>query len=437
MLLERVEDMKSIAAQLQQELEEVKKRKLEGETTSFVYRFIEDRFKGYPLRAFFTRQVLAIAQDTTPMYYKLNPVYSAKVKLYNEKLPFIVETVITIQYLHNQILDKKSNITDSESINTTLLASNILKDTLYDYIDEHFSSKNGILIRKYIRKIFTSVDFGQRIEKQFNTFSNFSMGVEMKSPSIPKAFQQSVQLEAVKNIIESAKKDVPLSWQSYVDLYFQRIYLTTASLFVEISKLICEAFHCTSKTSKMLIDFSTSYGLMRQIINDNADWIPQKHQLSSTGKIASDAFSDLKNGNITLPLLLHLSQTKKGHIAQLLKNTPRNWNPKLESDLLDEIMDSNSIFKSVHYSRQLAAISLQTLSINTKAALLLKDSCEIAYWNRFLKPVLKTKAYRAFKDTAWYQNNLPKETALQKDIALNWGDVRWDWRLTPSLKMRF
>jgi hypothetical protein len=54
-------------------------------------------------------------------------------------------------------------------------------------------------------------------------------------------------------------------------------------------------------------------------------------------------------------------------------------------------------------SRLLAATAESYLQGQTASALLLADTCQIAWWNKFLAPVVKTKAYKTYKKTGHYR----------------------------------
>ena len=75
----------------------------------------------------------------------------------------------------------------------------------------------------------------------------------------------------------------------------------------------------TEKEARELIAFSKCFGVMRQVVNDNVDWAPSYLGLSTKTKDAEDAFSDLKNGNITLPLIFHLQNSNKSIIHDYLE----------------------------------------------------------------------------------------------------------------------
>ncbi len=407
MLIKRHQEMRSLADDLRLEVCKFEKSKANLDFYGFAFSELKTRMEGLPLRAFFVKKSYELLRSKS----KRNFIFSKKIsEEFTVKLPFVFEVIITIQYLHNQILDQKAGVVTPEKINDNLLAGNLLKDFLYDYIADNFSGKTAKLVTQTARKAFQYVDIGQRIEKKWNTLEQFEQSHHLEVISISEEIEKFIDFEGMEPFLESVYGQLPLEKHTYTEMYLKRIYLTCAALFKLAATLLCDLLQVDSNTQKEFLSFAASYGMMRQIINDNADVVPASRQLQTQHRLATDAFSDWNNKNITLPLIFFLAEQPE------LATT---YSPPLASaqqeQLFAVLLSSNALFASIHQARLLAAISRQQLPFSGQNAALLLDTCEIANWNKFLAPCLKTKEYAAFKKTAGYRHS----KALIKDIELS------------------
>ncbi len=401
MLLNRKEDMRILASALRGELEHFKKFGVNEDLNPELLEPIRSRLSDTPLRAYFAQKIFFIARDhldRNKRHYR-----NQYEKIFTVKTPFVFELVITIQYLHNQILDKKNGIDTLEKAAHNLLIANILKDSLYEYIEAEFPEKMASALTKTVRNAFKMVDIGQIIEKKYNTYENFQQADLMETYHLSDTIESTIDFSGIKPFTDQLYKDLPRSYWEFTDLYLKRIYLTCAALFTSCTDFICSTLGVGKEHKKHLLQFATAYGMMRQIINDNADFVPSVYGLATLSKTADDAFSDLKNRNITLPLIYHLSASPRGAIASWLKDGDLSINNSTQKNFAEILLSDHALFKSVQLSRLLASISENYLKGHTVAEQMLADTCQIAWWNKFLAPVVKTKAYKGFKKTAWYR----------------------------------
>jgi geranylgeranyl pyrophosphate synthase len=364
---------------------------------------IRKRLNGSPLRAYFTQKMFLIIKQRLGWNKKMNNPGNKNPELFLVKTPFIFEVIITVQYLHNQILDKKNGIISPEKIAHNMLIANLLKDNLYEYIEQNFSGKLESTLTKTVRKAFKLVDMGQMLEKEYNTFQAFSASTTGKQEILSPDLDQLISFEGLESFMEQLQKDLPREHWDFTELYFKRIYLTCAALFILVTKFLCEALGLPEKEKIQLLKFATAYGLMRQLINDNADFTPSSYQLSTLSKTPQDALSDLKNRNITLPLIYHLSEHPQSPIANWLHSREETLTAAQEISFSQLLITDHSIFKSIQQSRLLATIAYTNLEETSEESTLLADTCEIAWWNKFLAPMVKTKQYKQFKKTSYYK----------------------------------
>jgi len=326
--------------------------------------------EGLPLRGYFSRKVYQYVVS-----YHSHQDDPASELIFFRKLPFLLEVVMTIQYYHNQILDGKAGVTGRAAISKNLLLANILKEELYCYIRETFGTHSQT-VEHYIRQIFRLVDFGQLMEATYNRYTNY---LQDKLPKILLSSEHTIP-EAVQNTLlnlinHSSEK------RSFLKVYLQRIYLTSAILFKLAAELICKILNGNNPDTDFT-NFITYYGVMLQIVNDNCDFVPSKYEEKTVGKRAFDSFSDLKNKNVTLPIFLHLNERKKGPIRQFLqmgKLRTTNW----EACLFNEMIRSKIIFKAIDIGKEIGALAKSYLDKENPHAWAFDDMVDISVFNRF------------------------------------------------------
>lgn len=402
--------------------------------SSWVTDLLRSKLNGTPIRAYYVAKTAAWLKTMSPLRSALH--YTRRERLFTAQLPFVFEVVITIQYLHNQILDAKSGVTCRERISENMLAANLLKEQLYRYIDTQLPRAVRKATLRTVRKCFEQVDQGQYLEQNYNSHQAFTKGRIDWKESLPAAWATDLDLSAVTPFLNKLKADVPAILHSQLDVYFARIYLTCASLFVEASRLLGELLHVPAAKMKAVTQFSICYGLMRQLVNDNADWIPSSFGLTTKTKTATDHFSDLRNGTITLPLIFVLAENKDSLLLQLL-NKQMRWSVAFEEAAFEEVLSTDALFKSIQNTRILSELALAYLPQDNQAASYLADSCEIVHWNKFLQPCLEHSAYGIYRKKSYRQRTrqlilrLRKERKNAQQSSVSWWPRRWEF--TPEL----
>lgn len=420
MLLDRKEDMRAMASALRDELTHFERFGVNEDLNPDLLEPIRNRLRNTPLRAYFAQKMFLIIRDRLGWNKRLQRNLSVNEKHFTIKIPFVFELIITIQYLHNQVLDQKNGIDNLEKASRNMLTANILKDSLYEYIESEFPKKMAADLTRAVRQAFKLVDIGQLIEKQYNSYQQFQKAELMDPYHFSKSIDASIDFSGIAPFTEQLKKDLPISYNEFTDLYLKRIYLTCAALFTICTDFLCSTLGLDKEQHTNLRQFATAYGMMRQIINDNADLVPSVYGLATLSKAPEDAFSDLKNRNITLPLIYHLSSNPSGPVAHWLRGKDYHLSVAREEEFAHLILSDHSLFKSIQLSRLLANISESYLNGTSEAESLISDTCQIAWWNKFLAPVVKTKAYKKFKKTAWYRQmkkRLTREACLATEAA--------------------
>jgi geranylgeranyl pyrophosphate synthase len=248
-------------------------------------------------------------------------------EFFERQLPFILEVIISVQYYHNQILDRKGGVTTHAAINDNLIMGNLLKDQLYRYIDNlGLEDADRKKVIRSVRSIFEYVDIGQYIEKSCNTYEVYCSGQWSHPFGNLDALVDANCIREVTEVIQSVH---PIKRTDYLHIYLQRIYLTNAVLFIKATGLIATLLDVDPDVQHQADRFAGLFGMMQQIMNDNCDMVPSTMASGTVEKHCTDAFSDLRNRNITLPILLHIQRRNKGMIADYLKNTALELNERI------------------------------------------------------------------------------------------------------------
>jgi octaprenyl-diphosphate synthase len=146
--------------------------------------------------------------------------------------------------------------------------------------------------------------------------------------------------------------------------YMRIIEKKTASLFETTCKLACHLGKASRKEREALDRYGLNLGLVFQIIDDLIDLVGQPSETGKTG------FSDLKEGRITLPVILALKKASP-ETALRLKNLLRKTKSGSEKE------DFSTLLNVVKKTGALDLAFLQAEALAAKAreaALILKPS---------------------------------------------------------------
>ncbi|MEZ4983789.1 MAG: hypothetical protein R2795_01925 [Saprospiraceae bacterium] len=382
-------------------------------------KLLKNKLSGTPVRAMFVAQIAVWAESQQSLPVRARKLLPGYRHLFDNQLPFVFEVVIAIQYLHNQILDEKSGVKGRIPVSSNLLAANLLKEQLYDYIRKEIPFWARKQTEASVRSVFQQVDMGQYLEQEANTYAAFLSGNDHLDKLLPDSYRTAINLLPAAVFIDKLKAELPSMLHNQLEVYFHRIYLTCASLFIEAGRLVATLCGVGKNSVENIVDFSVCYGLMRQLVNDNADWVPGHFGLDTKTKTSADAFSDIRTGILTLSALFHLAENKQGVVTQILSNNIQ-WSDRFEPALFDEILHSNALYKSIQHTRVLAELSKTYLPVKAAGFSWLEASCEIAAWNKFLRPCVQHEAFRKYRQLAHYKRT--------RQLALK---IR-AWRALPS-----
>jgi geranylgeranyl pyrophosphate synthase len=355
---------------------------------SFKYCFflLDRRFDVIGVRSYFTQK---IGEYLLHEQQKAIADYADLLR----QIGFIAELIIVIQYLHNQILDQKFEVKTNELINRNLLASNILRELLFDYIDEKIAPEHRTNVANTVAKILMYVDIGQMMELNYGHYDSFQAEQSSKVAANSEINQFiDTHLAPIFPIINQQLHNKWGDKKDFAEHYFRRIFLTNTSLFVHITELLCKVLKINNVQSKEEVRrFSAGYGMIVQVVNDITDMV--YIESDAVGKTKDDVFSDLRNCNITLPLLLHLQHQPKRWIWRYLNN-PQKYAYIIEdfkTELMQELREGLAVETTIELARQLLVYARQLLQTNNSASPLLNDMLKIGEWNKYYREWYKNK----------------------------------------------
>lgn len=322
-------------------------------------------------------------------------------EFFEQQLPFILEVIISVQYYHNQILDRKGGVTTHAAINDNLIMGNLLKDQLYRYIRKlNLPEADRWIVEKEVRSIFEYVDIGQYIEKSCNTYEAYRSG-QWSHPF--GNLDALVDADCIREVTEVIQSVHPIQRTDYLHIYLQRIYLTNAVLFIKATGLIATLLEVDQEIQQRADRFAGLFGMMQQVVNDNSDWVPSRFQESTVEKGCGDVFCDLNNKIVTLPTMMHFEKNTDGKIlAQYEGNKRTLFTQTVEEELFDEIAKYHSIYYSMAVGKQLKQLLMQ---YSFKKAFI-ADLCGFAGNNKYYKHFYNMKIYYGnYKKNKHYNQN--------------------------------
>ena len=354
---------------------------------------LEKKLESKPLRAYFAKAIYEYL-CFYPVWQKAFQKYDQK--LFTQKLPFLFELVIGVQYLHNFILDEKlgANEENPPKRNQYLIASNFLKEQSFMYIEQEITPLlrpcSTLDLRETIRNLYLCVDWGQYLDKEHNHYESWLKNGKINALPLD-FFFDSLAEESIQDALTIAKKLTP-GKEHFTEIYFRRIYYSNVYFFRCMVEILARIAGLEENTlTKDLKRLAMKYSFMLQIINDYADFAysdekKERELLRTAGKKQTDFFADLYNFNITLPLIFHLQQGHKRKIETYLeaKKKDRTLFELYPNQIKVEIVSSGAIPECIDLSQKLSMSARAELPKDKNPmSPYLEDLCGIAFDNKF------------------------------------------------------
>jgi geranylgeranyl pyrophosphate synthase len=399
---------------------------LNPKTINQLFHLIDKRFeKGQSFRPYYIKVLFDYIKDCMKAEdMSVAHLERERMKnLYEVELPFIAETIIIIQYLDNHILDNKFGISENDKkLKETLISGNLLKEHLWEYIDElPYSSRLKRTIRKYVRKIFVYVDYGQKIEMDWNRYHILKDEIKATESPFGEECEKFIDFTPMQEVIDFIYSEIDEQYHHYLENYLKRIYLTTGALFILLGELLLELTQYHGKEESNIKGFVRCYGLLSQIVNDNCDVVPSYLDVTTNSKIIQDAFSDLKNKNVTLPLLFHIDDNLEHNtVIELIKTDNSKITKEQEETIFEEIKDRETIYKSISIGRLFAEKAKTYINKNITTSNSILNILSIAGWNKFYYEIyqIEGKFYKPTTENEFRKRYLPLKKTLKSKLTI-------------------
>lgn len=216
------------------------------------------------------------------------------------------------------------------------------------------------------------------------------IGIKDLFDEINKIFYIGQFFEVSYNIYKPSLK---LDFDDLLQLYYKRDYGVNNSFFEKIGMIGAILGEGTKKQVETLANFGKDYGMMLQIINDIGDFVPPKYNLGTEEKLPEDAYSDIKHGKLTLPIIYSLTHGSKEDNKLVIEALT---NPNIEDHKLIEVTKTLVRNGSIDFSKKTALDFItqgkKHLKIFSKEKRTALSTMEVIAWtNRYYKALSKFK----------------------------------------------
>ena len=313
---QRKQGMEATRKKLKNELKRLRRKlELSRDFDRLVFALPQKKFSDLSIRGFFAHAMFEyIREQARQEGIKIR--MTDRKRLFDTHLPFIFELIISVQYLANQILDGKGGVLRKRKYNLNkirdnTIAGSYLKDVLYQYIETTVFPEdlgNRTMVQEYVRRSFQMTDEGQRLEKRYSSYKNFKKGFD-PLPPVSGLASRLIDHDLIDRICVLFRQEgLSESCEPFARFYLQRIYCTNASPFCLMTELILALTGYDGAERDRLLRFAREFGMLAQMTNDLTDLLPMTYEQDTIAKIPEDAYSDLRNDNITLPLIFFLDK---------------------------------------------------------------------------------------------------------------------------------
>ncbi len=313
---ERKQEMIGLQKLLIEEFEGLCKETSYGALDETVFALPKNKLSNIGIRGYFVRKMYdyIIAES---IMKGLAVRSNLPLKWFEISLPLLAEMIISLQYYHNQILDRKGGIVTHAAISNNLIAGNLFRSTINYYIEKNFKidELSREKVRNTVDTILTHVDIGQYLDKNWGNYECLIHGLPQNA-SLGDRINSVILEDVIEDIWEEIKSHgISDSKEQFTKMYLRRIYLCNGSLFILFNRLLCDLLEY--KGDLLEIERFCAYlAIPLQIMNDNIDFLPPK----TVAKGENDVYSDLKNHTMSLPLIFYFEQFPNETPDTLLSN---------------------------------------------------------------------------------------------------------------------
>jgi geranylgeranyl pyrophosphate synthase len=215
------------------------------------------------------------------------------------------------------------------------------------YANRIFDDKGGKKILEQFKNQFIAAGITKSLASQ--ALTKACLGLDFKTfkriknifDEINKTFYIGEYID-INEIIY--KPSMRINFDELLRLYYERNYKINDFFFEKIASIGAILGGGTEKEIKALANFGKNYGTMLQIINDISDFVPPEYNPGTEEKLPEDAYSDIKHGKLTLPIIYSLaygSEEENKIIIEALTNPDIENNKLLK--ITEILVNNNSI----------------------------------------------------------------------------------------------
>ncbi|OGN31703.1 MAG: hypothetical protein A3J01_02285 [Candidatus Yanofskybacteria bacterium RIFCSPLOWO2_02_FULL_45_18] len=328
----------------------------------------------------------------------LEPIKSDDVELYNICAELLLKKIGTFEtraYLMRFSFEACSGKQWTDEIKHACAAIELELASMY-YANRIFDEKGGKKILQKPNIQFIAAMITRDLASQALTHGCSKLDYEKFIKindifdEINKTFYIGQFFEIEKNVYSDT---IELDWDKMLELYYKRNYGVNNSYFEKIAIIGSILGDGTKKQISALSEFAKNYGMAIQIINDIGDFVPPEHNLGTEEKLSEDAYSDIRHGKFTLPIIYTLIKGKDEErklLIRALKNQATT----------DELLDITKIVVNngaIDYTKKIVsdfvkkAKSHLSFFSDQKIKDLFDEMCFISYSNRYYKELNKFK----------------------------------------------
>jgi len=382
----RKKQMREISDLLSTELQsKTEQLQLNTYLKGVIFPLLRQRMNSMGIRSFFVHTIAQyVAECAKKEGITLHRTIESK--LFHIQLPFLAEGIIALQYYENQILDGKGGLFKDEEyqmdkVHNNVIAGHFVKDFLYQYVEYAMFPEDDAGYRstmRQLRRIFQLVDLGQAFQDKWGTFE--ALNSRRKNViNISAEAEAYIKTDMIAQYWSAVKKQgVQEDMRIFTENYLRRISITSGALFALMAELVMDLLGYHGRERDHILQFGIHLGMTGQIVNDISDMVPPDYNQSTVSKIPEDAFADIRNNNVTLPLIFHFNAHPNGNMRQL--DHLRKKSPDELVKLLQDPVDA---------ARQVAVVMAKQANKlirgNSETAALLRDLNSITYNNRYFE----------------------------------------------------
>lgn len=329
------------------------------------------------------------------------------------QLPFVLEALMSILYYDNQILDQKAGVVGAEAINENVLIGRQLQAQLDLYIQKRVPAEIQPQLRRLVSEVLIVVSTGQFKEKACNFYQHW-LNEEFEDYPASDCVTQMVPHDLIEDItalIHEVCPELKGKKELFLQKYLQRVYLVNGFFFERITRLVFDLLVEPLEKEKFqdLVRFSQAFGVMHQLVNDTVDFVPSYFGHKTAAKDHWDAMRDFRNGNITLPIFIHLQRYPDGKVMDYLRKLYAGMDTKdgkmlpapgySEKAIFYEVCKHFSIFYAMEVTAGVQKNFAEKIMVE-----LLQPGRLLRGWKEHLKIGSRNKYYGIFEEqNTWYR----------------------------------